>query len=46
MYGVALNMGYDTDLANRLREQLADEDGVTEKAMFGGPKTHADRVEH
>ena len=29
-------MAYDRDLANRLREQLADEDGVTEKAMFGG----------
>ena len=29
-------MAYDRDLANRLREQLAGEDGVTEKAMFGG----------
>jgi len=29
-------MAYDEDLANRLREQLADEDGITEKAMFGG----------
>jgi hypothetical protein len=29
-------MAYDHDLANRLREQLAAEDGVTEKAMFGG----------
>jgi len=29
-------MPYDVELANRLREQLADEDGVTEKAMFGG----------
>jgi len=29
-------MAYDRDLANRLREQLASEDGVTEKAMFGG----------
>ncbi len=29
-------MAYDEDLANRLREQLADEQGVTEKAMFGG----------
>ena len=29
-------MAYDVDLANRLREQLADEVGVTEKAMFGG----------
>jgi hypothetical protein len=31
VYGVALKMAYDTDLANRLREQLADEEGVTEK---------------
>ena len=29
-------MAYDEDLANRLREQLADEDAVTEKKMFGG----------
>ncbi len=29
-------VAYDTELANRLREQLADEVGVTEKAMFGG----------
>jgi TfoX/Sxy family transcriptional regulator of competence genes len=29
-------MAYDKDLANRLREWLADEAGVTEKAMFGG----------
>jgi hypothetical protein len=29
-------MAYDEDLANRIREQLADEDGRTEKAMFGG----------
>ena len=29
-------MAYDADLANRLREQLADHDGVSEKAMFGG----------
>ena len=29
-------MAYDEDLANRIREQLADETGVTEKAMFGG----------
>jgi TfoX/Sxy family transcriptional regulator of competence genes len=27
---------YDEDLANRLRELLADEDAVTEKKMFGG----------
>jgi TfoX/Sxy family transcriptional regulator of competence genes len=29
-------MAYDEDLANRIREQLADEDARTEKAMFGG----------
>jgi TfoX N-terminal domain len=29
-------MPYDEDLAHRLRELLADEDGVTEKKMFGG----------
>ena len=29
-------MAYDRDLANRLREALAGEEGVTEKAMFGG----------
>lgn len=29
-------MAYDEELANRVREQLADEAGVTEKAMFGG----------
>lgn len=29
-------MPYDVELANRIREQLEDEDGVTEKAMFGG----------
>jgi TfoX/Sxy family transcriptional regulator of competence genes len=29
-------MAYDEDLANRLRELLADEEGVTEKKMFGG----------
>jgi TfoX N-terminal domain len=29
-------MAYDEELANRLREQLAEEAGVTEKAMFGG----------
>ena len=29
-------MAYDEDLANRLRELLADEPGVTEKKMFGG----------
>jgi TfoX/Sxy family transcriptional regulator of competence genes len=29
-------MAYDEDLANRIRELLADEGGVTEKRMFGG----------
>jgi TfoX/Sxy family transcriptional regulator of competence genes len=29
-------MPYDEDLANRLRELLADQDAVTEKRMFGG----------
>jgi TfoX/Sxy family transcriptional regulator of competence genes len=29
-------MAYDRDLAQRLREQLAAQDGVTERAMFGG----------
>jgi len=29
-------MAYDEDLANRVREQLAHEGGVTEKAIFGG----------
>ncbi len=29
-------MAYDEDLANRIRELVADERGVTEKKMFGG----------
>ena len=29
-------MAYDEDLANRLRELLVGEDGITEKKMFGG----------
>ena len=29
-------MAYDEDLANRLRELLADEQAITEKKMFGG----------
>jgi TfoX/Sxy family transcriptional regulator of competence genes len=29
-------MAYDEELAHRIREQLADEGGVTEQAMFGG----------
>jgi TfoX/Sxy family transcriptional regulator of competence genes len=35
LYGVG-EMAYDEDLVNRVREQLAAENGVTEKAMFGG----------
>ena len=29
-------MAYDEELANRIRELVADESGVTEKRMFGG----------
>ena len=29
-------MAYDNDLANRIREAIAEEIDVTEKAMFGG----------
>ena len=29
-------MGYDEDLANRIRELIAAEPGVTEQKMFGG----------
>ena len=29
-------MAVDQDFANRIREELADVDGITEKAMFGG----------
>jgi TfoX/Sxy family transcriptional regulator of competence genes len=29
-------MAYDEDLANRLRELLADEEAITERKMFGG----------
>jgi TfoX/Sxy family transcriptional regulator of competence genes len=29
-------MPYDEDLANRVRELLAEEDAITEKRMFGG----------
>jgi TfoX/Sxy family transcriptional regulator of competence genes len=29
-------MAYDEDLANRIRELVAMEDGVTEQRMFGG----------
>jgi TfoX/Sxy family transcriptional regulator of competence genes len=34
LYGA--EMPYDEDFANRVREQLSDQDGVTEKQMFGG----------
>ena len=30
------SMAYDEELAHRLRELLADEDGITEQKMFGG----------
>ena len=29
-------MPYDEELANRIRELLADEDAITERKMFGG----------
>jgi TfoX/Sxy family transcriptional regulator of competence genes len=29
-------MAYDEEFANRIREELADVDGITEKTMFGG----------
>jgi TfoX/Sxy family transcriptional regulator of competence genes len=29
-------MAYDQDLAHRIREQISEHGGVTEKAMFGG----------
>lgn len=29
-------MPYDEDLANRIRELMADQEGVTERKMFGG----------
>ena len=31
-----LGMAYDEDLANRIRELVADQPGVTEQTMFGG----------
>ena len=30
------DVAYDEDLANRIRELIAGEEGVTEKRMFGG----------
>jgi len=32
-------MAYDEDFASRVGEQLADEVGVTEKAMFAGRRS-------
>ena len=29
-------MAYDEDIANRIRELISDQSGVTEKKMFGG----------
>ena len=34
--GTIARMGYDQDLADRIRELVADEAGLTEKKMFGG----------
>src|SRR3954471_1176830 len=34
--GDHVQMAYDEDLANRIRELIAGEQGVTEKKMFGG----------
>ena len=31
-----VTMAYDEDLANRIRELIASEDGYTERRMFGG----------
>ena len=31
-----VTMAYDEDLANRVRELIASEDGCTEQKMFGG----------
>jgi hypothetical protein len=31
-----VTMAYDMDLANRIRELIASEDGYTEQKMFGG----------
>src|SRR5205823_13482456 len=33
---LAAEMAYDEELANRIRGQLANEPGITEKKMFGG----------
>jgi TfoX/Sxy family transcriptional regulator of competence genes len=35
-YAIMWHMAYDEDLANRIRELMAEEQGVTEKKMFGG----------
>jgi TfoX/Sxy family transcriptional regulator of competence genes len=31
-----VTMAYDEDLANRIRELIASEDGYTQQKMFGG----------
>ena len=31
-----VTMAYDEDLANRIRELIASEDGYTEQKIFGG----------
>ena len=31
-----VTMAYDEDLANRIRDLIASEDGYTEQKMFGG----------
>jgi TfoX/Sxy family transcriptional regulator of competence genes len=35
-FGILAGMAYDERLAERVRQLLADEPGVTEKRMFGG----------
>jgi TfoX/Sxy family transcriptional regulator of competence genes len=35
-YGLGWDVAYDEDFAHRIRELLADEEAITEKAMFGG----------
>jgi hypothetical protein len=40
-----VTMAHDEDLANRIRELIASEDGYTEQKMFGGIWLH-DRRPH
>jgi hypothetical protein len=35
-HSIICNVAYDEDLANRIRELIATEPGLTEKRMFGG----------